>query len=84
MFNNSPSICYTFFAIDDVIVTWVNTYMSMMGKTLKISTWSNLCQKIKKIWSKAIAWMFWVLVDWKHWWKNWQHRYCCLTYWVVV
>jgi len=31
MFENSPSICYIFFAIDDVIMTSVNTYMSMMG-----------------------------------------------------
>ena len=31
MFKNSPSICYIFFAIDDVTVTSVNTYMSMMG-----------------------------------------------------
>jgi len=31
MFKNSPSICYIFFATDDVIVTSVNTYMSMMG-----------------------------------------------------
>jgi len=31
MFKNSLSICYTFFAIDDVTVTSVNTYMSMMG-----------------------------------------------------
>jgi len=29
-FKKSPSICYTFFAIDDVIVTSVNTYTSMM------------------------------------------------------
>jgi len=33
MFKNSPSICYIFFAIDDVIVTLVSTYTSM-----KIST----------------------------------------------
>jgi len=26
MFKNSPSICYIFFAIDDAIVTSVNTY----------------------------------------------------------
>jgi len=41
MCKNSPSICYTFFATDDVIVTSVNAYMSMMGiitVTLKIST----------------------------------------------
>jgi len=26
-----------------------------------------------------------VLVDWKCWSeKNWQHRYCCSTYWAVV
>jgi len=31
MFKNSPSICYTFFAVDDVIVMSVNTYISMMG-----------------------------------------------------
>ena len=29
--KNSPSICYIFFAIDDVIVTSVNTYTSMNG-----------------------------------------------------
>jgi len=31
MFKNSASISYTFFAIDDVIVTSVNTYMSTIG-----------------------------------------------------
>ena len=31
MFKNSPSICYIFFAIDDVIVTSVNTYTSVIG-----------------------------------------------------
>ena len=31
MFKNSPSICYIFVAIDDVIVTSVSTYASMMG-----------------------------------------------------
>jgi len=31
MLKNSPYICYTFFVIDDVIVTSVNTYSSMMG-----------------------------------------------------
>ena len=30
MFKKSPSICYTFFAIDDITVTLDNTYMSMM------------------------------------------------------
>ena len=31
MFKNSPSICYIFFVVDDIIVTSVNTYASMMG-----------------------------------------------------
>ena len=31
MLKNSPSICYIFFAVDDVIVTSVNTQTSMMG-----------------------------------------------------
>ena len=31
MFKNSPSICYIFFAIDDAIVTSVDTYTSTMG-----------------------------------------------------
>jgi len=31
MFTNSPFICYTCFAINDVIVASVNTYTSMMG-----------------------------------------------------
>jgi len=38
-----------YFAIDDVIGTSVNTYTSMMGITLKISTWSNLCQKVRNM-----------------------------------
>ena len=31
MFKNSGSICYIFFAINDVIVTSVNTHTSIMG-----------------------------------------------------
>jgi len=31
MFRNSPSICYIFFAIDQAIVTSINTYTSKMG-----------------------------------------------------
>ena len=46
MCKNSPPICYTFFAIDDVIVTSVNTDTSMMGistevKYLNRSLWEN-------------------------------------------
>jgi len=35
MFKNSPSIRYTFFAIDDVIVTSVDTYTSTMGISIE-------------------------------------------------
>jgi len=31
MIKNSPSICYKLFVTDDVIVTSINTYTSMMG-----------------------------------------------------
>jgi len=31
MFKNSPFICYIFFVTDDLIMTSVNTYTSMMG-----------------------------------------------------
>ena len=31
MFKNSPSICNIFFAIDDVIVTSVNTHTPQLG-----------------------------------------------------
>ena len=31
MFKNSPPICYTLFAIDEVIGKSVNAYTSMMG-----------------------------------------------------
>jgi len=31
MFKNNSSICYIFFAIDDVIVVSGNTYTSVMG-----------------------------------------------------
>ena len=86
--KNTPSICYIFFAIDDVTVTSVNTYTPMMGITLKISTWSNLCQKIRNM-EQSDCLMFsnknWSLGGLKARMKNnWQHRYCCLTYWVVV
>jgi len=86
----SPSICYIFFAVDDVIVSSVNTYTSMMGiitVTLKTSTWSNLCEKIRNMEQsdclKCFLTKTGVMVDLKHWSKNWQHRYCW-TYWVVV
>jgi len=47
MFKNSPSVCYIFFAIVNVIVTSVNTYTYWWELALKISTWSNLYEKIR-------------------------------------
>jgi len=38
MSKSSPSICYIFFAINDVTVTSVNTYTSVMRIALKKST----------------------------------------------
>jgi len=50
MFKNSPPVCYTFFAIDDVTVTSVNTYTLVMGIiALKISTWSDLYEKVRNM-----------------------------------
>jgi len=71
MFENSTSICYTFFAVDDVIVTSINTYMSMMEDIYVGPTWSNLCQKNKKYGALRLLKCFLtktgVLVDWKRW-----------------
>jgi len=44
MFKNSPSICYTFFAINDVIVTPINTFTSMMG--ISTSHWTQVLDQI--------------------------------------
>jgi len=35
MFKNNSSICYIFFAIDDVTVTSVNTYTLVMGISIE-------------------------------------------------
>ena len=57
---------------------------------LKISrpAWSNLCKKIRNMKQsdclKCFLTKTGVLVNWKYWSKNWQHRYCCSKYWVVV
>jgi len=47
MFKNSPFICYIFFAIDGIIL-WrqLIPIRRWWELALKISTWSNLCQKI--------------------------------------
>jgi len=48
----SPSICYTFFAIDDVTVMSVNTYTSVMGMDTWIPTnwkqWRNAFQCVPR------------------------------------
>jgi len=74
-------MCYIFFATDDVIVTSVNTYMSMMG----ISTEDKYLNKCLR-WNKKYGakWLLKLFPN-KNWSlhalkalieKNWQHRYC--------
>jgi len=61
MFKNSPSICYTFFAIDDVIVTSVNTYTSVMGISTEdkyLKTVIKSLQENKKYGAKRLLKMF--------------------------
>ena len=41
MFKNSQYVCHIFFVIDDVIVTSVITYTSMMGISSLTLTWNN-------------------------------------------
>jgi len=88
MFKNSPSICYIFFAIDDVIVTLVTTCTSMMGISTEDKYLIRSLRENKKYGAKWLLICFLtktgVLVDWKRWSKNWKHRCCCSTYWVVV
>jgi len=49
VFKNSLSICYIFFAINDVIVSSVNTYTSVMGFSTE-----DLCKKTKtRMWANA-------------------------------
>jgi len=94
MFKNSPFICYIFFAVDDVIVTSgndVNTLMIGISTDQifdQINAWSILCEKIRNIEQSDCLKCFLtntgVLVNWNHCSKNWQYRYCCSTYWVVV
>ena len=52
MLKNTTYIRCIFFAIDDVIVTSVNTYASMMGISTEVKyrgTWSNLFEKIRNM-----------------------------------
>jgi len=53
MLKNSPSICYIFFAVDDVIVTSVNTYTSVMGISTEVL--DQIFARKYEIWSIAIT-----------------------------
>ena len=74
MFKNNRSICYAFFAVDDVIVTSVNNYTSMMGistedKYLTKSLRENKTHGGKRL-LKCFLTKTGVLVDWKRWSKK--------------
>jgi len=58
MFKNSPSICYIFFAIDEVIVTSVNTYMSMMGISFEDKYLIKSLRENKKYGAKRLLKLF--------------------------
>jgi len=54
MSKNSPSICYTFSAIDDVIVTSVNTLTSMMAISTKDKYLIKFLSENKKYGAKQL------------------------------
>jgi len=54
MFKNSPSICYIFFAIDDVIVMSVNTHTSVMGISTEDKYLMKSFQENKKYGAKRL------------------------------
>ena len=58
MFKNSPSICYIFFAIDDIIVTSVNTYMSVMGISVEDKYFIKSLWENKKYGAKRLLKLF--------------------------
>jgi len=58
MFKNSPSICYIFFAIDDLIVTSVNTYTSVIGISTEDKYLIISLQKNKKYGAKRLLKLF--------------------------
>jgi len=58
MFKNSPSICYIFFAIDDAIVTSVDTYTSTMGISSQDKYLIKSLQENKKYGSKPLLKIF--------------------------
>jgi len=58
MFKNIPYICYIFFAIDDVIVTSVNTYMSVTGINTEGKYLTKSLPENKKYGAKWLLKMF--------------------------
>jgi len=58
MFKNSPSICYIFFAIDDIIVTSVNIHTSMMGISTEDKYTMKSLQENNKYGAKRLLKMF--------------------------
>jgi len=58
MFKNSLSICYKFFAINDVIVTSVNTYTSMMGINTEDKYFIKSLRENKKYGAKRLLKLF--------------------------
>jgi len=58
MFKNSQSICYIFFAIDDVILTSVNTYRSMMGISTEDKCFIKSLRENKKYGAKWLLKLF--------------------------
>ena len=58
MFKSSSSIYYTFFAIDDVTMTSVNTYTSVMGISIKDKYLVNFLQENKKYGAKRLLQLF--------------------------
>jgi len=58
MFKNSPYICYLFFATDDVTVTSVNTYASMMGISTERKYLIKSLRENKKYGGKRLLKMF--------------------------
>jgi len=58
MFKNIPSVCYVFFAVDDVIVTSVNTYMSMTGINTEDKYLTKYLPENKKYGARRLLKMF--------------------------
>jgi len=58
MFKNTPSICYIFFAVDDLTVTSVNTYTSMMGISIEDKYLLKSLRENKKYGAKPLLKLF--------------------------